>query len=236
MSGQIVPLNNEKHRDLKVTAAVNIARIKNEYLLPLIIQEFIVVATEYPIVFVKHEHTGAFQAVAMLGIESKENLFCKGDRWDGLYIPRLIRNHPFSLVFKDEKKEEFMLCIDEAYQPYKLQDAHALFDIKGEQTEYLKKLVANMVSDAENIQLTASFVSYLAEKELLIANRLSIEIENEKRNIDGLYIIDETKLNALSMEVFEQLRQRGVLPAIYAHMSSLHQIPRLINRKQMRHR
>lgn len=236
MSSRIIPLNKEKHRDLKIRAAVNIEHIKNEYLLPLIIQEFIVAATEYPIVFVKHEQTGAFQAVAMLGIEPKENLFCKGDQWDGLYIPRLIRNYPFSLVYKDEKKEEFMLCIDETFQPDKSQDAHALFDAKGEQTEYLKKLVANMVSDAENMQLTTGFVDYLAEKKLLIANRLSIEIENEKRNIDGLYIIDETKLNALPIDVFEQLRKRGVLPAIYAHMSSLHQIPRLINRKQTQHR
>jgi hypothetical protein len=232
MTTKTVPLSSEKHRDLKVTAAPNIDLVKDQHLMPVLIQEFVVAATEFPIVFVKNEQTGAFQAVLMTGIEPKENLYCKKNTWDGLYMPRLARNYPFSLVFKDRNKGELFVCIDESSSLLNKKGSEALFTSAGEQTDYLKKLTENMIRDAENAQLTAGFVNYLVEKELLTSYRLTIEIKGEKRNIDGLYMIDEAKLNKLPGNEFESLRQRGVLPPIYAHMASLNQIPRLIRRKQ----
>jgi hypothetical protein len=232
MTTKTVPLNSEKHRNLKVTAAINFDLVKDQYLIPVFLQEFVVAATEFPIVFVKNEQTGAFQAVAMAGIEPKENLYCKKNNWDGHYIPRVIRSYPFSLAFKDRNKGEFFVCIDEGSSLLNKKGGEALFTDSGEQTDYLKKLTENMVRDAENSQLTTGFVNYLVEKELLTSYRLTIDIKNERRNIDGLYMIDETKLNKLPASEFESLRQRGVLFPIYAQMGSLNQIPRLIKRKQ----
>jgi len=46
-----------------------------------------------------------------------------------------------------------------------------------------------------------------------------------------LYVIDEKKLDALSDDEFNELRSKGLLPIIYAHLSSMHQIARLAKKQ-----
>ncbi len=43
----------------------------------------------------------------------------------------------------------------------------------------------------------------------------------------GIYIVDEKKLNSLSDEQLLDLIKRGLMPAIYAHLMSLQQVQRL---------
>jgi hypothetical protein len=54
------------------------------------------------------------------------------------------------------------------------------------------------------------------------------------KNINGCYVINEERLNALSMERFAELREKQYLPAIYAHLVSLAQIERLVMLKDER--
>ena len=46
-------------------------------------------------------------------------------------------------------------------------------------------------------------------------------------NIDGIYVIDEKALNELPDEDFLAFRKQGLLPLIYAHLSSLQQLRRI---------
>ena len=54
-----------------------------------------------------------------------------------------------------------------------------------------------------------------------------IDVAGEKRNINGLYLIDEQKLNQLSDEAFLELKKRGILGPIFGHLGSLNQVNRL---------
>ena len=51
--------------------------------------------------------------------------------------------------------------------------------------------------------------------------------QSPRYEIDGLFTIDEEALEKLSNEEFQELRQRGLLPIIYSHLTSLQQIGRL---------
>ncbi len=42
-----------------------------------------------------------------------------------------------------------------------------------------------------------------------------------------IYLVSEQKLAKLANDEFISLRERGYLPAIYAHLGSLHQLQRL---------
>jgi hypothetical protein len=54
------------------------------------------------------------------------------------------------------------------------------------------------------------------------------------RNINGCYVINEERLNSLSVERFVELRDKRYLPAIYAHLVSLAQVERLLMLKEDR--
>jgi hypothetical protein len=51
-----------------------------------------------------------------------------------------------------------------------------------------------------------------------------------ERRVNGFFVIDREKFDALTDEQFLSLRKFGVLPAIYAHFSSLERIGALIAR------
>ena len=67
----------------------------------------------------------------------------------------------------------------------------------------------------------------LAELDLLAERSLNIDMDDQKINLTGIYFIDEKKLGELSDEKFLDLKKRGFLPVIYAHLMSLNQMRRL---------
>lgn len=79
-------------------------------------------------------------------------------------------------------------------------------------------------------QQTQAVCQYLADKNLLVSQQLTIKLERseQKININGVYLIDDKVLNELSDEDFLELRKKGLLPIVYAHRASLNQLSRLI--------
>jgi len=88
-----------------------------------------------------------------------------------------------------------------------------------------------LVSFIEFSQVTEAFTKYLADKELLVAQTLTVEIKGEKKDINGIYLVDEKKLNSLGDEEFLDLRKRGYLAPIYSFLTSTHQVARLARLK-----
>ena len=57
---------------------------------------------------------------------------------------------------------------------------------------------------------------------------MRVNAANQVRNITGCYVINEERLNNFSDSLFLDIRHKGYLPAIYAHLLSLPQIERLV--------
>ncbi|MDP5207181.1 SapC family protein, partial [Alishewanella sp. SMS9] len=57
-----------------------------------------------------------------------------------------------------------------------------------------------------------------------------VTINEEKRNINGINMIDDKALNELSDETFLELRKLGYLTAIYAHLMSLQHTQKLVQK------
>ncbi|MBE0362375.1 hypothetical protein PULV_a2994 [Pseudoalteromonas ulvae UL12] len=223
----IQPLHNVTHAKTKIKNGINTEFMKTQHLVPIVAHEFSRVANEYPIVYVKNAETGEFQPVAMLGLEPNENLFIKDGKWEGMYIPHALVRYPLALVANPEDKEKLMVAIVQSSDLVNEEEGRELFDEKGEETEYLKRRKESLISYLEFSQVTAAFSKYLADKELLSAQTLTIEINGEKRDINGIYLIDEKKLNELSDEDFLDIRKRGFLGPIYSFLTSMHQVNRL---------
>src|SRR5262245_12373634 len=68
--------------------------------LPLSFSEFTVACRDYPIAFVRNENEGNYVAMAVLGLESGQNLFHAPDGgWDSaVYLPAYVRRYPFCMT------------------------------------------------------------------------------------------------------------------------------------------
>ena len=231
MTDVVKPLHNVEHKDVKIKNGFNADLVKDQYLVPVVAHEFARVANEYPIVFVKNNESGEFQPVAMLGLEPNENLFVQDGKWTGAYIPHALTRYPLVLSKHPENEEQLFVGINESSDLVNKDEGNALFDEKGEETDYLKRRKEGLISFVEFSQVTATFTKFLADKELLAPQTLTLDIKGEKRDINGIYLIDEKKLNELSDEEFLELRKRGYLPPVYSFLTSMPQVNRLARLK-----
>ncbi|WP_394226450.1 SapC family protein [Pseudoalteromonas spongiae] len=231
MTDVVKPLHNVEHKDVKIKNGFNTDLVKDQHLVPVVAHEFARVANEYPIVFVKNNESGEFQPVAMLGLEPGENLFIKDGKWQGAYLPHALTRYPLVLSKNPENEDQLFVGINESSDLVNKEEGNALFDEKGEETDYLKRRKEGLIAFVEFSQVTAAFTKFLADKELLIPQTLTLEIKGEKRDINGIYLIDEKKLNEMADDEFLELRKRGYLPPIYSFLTSMPQVNRLARLK-----
>ncbi|QYJ88983.1 SapC family protein [Shewanella halotolerans] len=227
---KIVPLSTEKHLNIKLTHSNDFSRFNKEHLIPVLAREIPSLAAEFPIVFVKNGETGQFIPVAIMGIEPEVNLYCQSNQWDAPISPIGFSNAPLSIARTSEEGDNVIVCIDEE-SPMVSEDAgNRLFTDEGERSEYLTARTNALLDVAAMHQQTQAVCQYLADKNLLVSQQLTIKLERseQKININGVYLIDDKVLNELSDEDFLELRKKGLLPIIYAHRASLNQLSRLI--------
>jgi len=218
----------EAHRLTKVKENTHYHAYKNHHILPIVVHEYASVATEFPIVFVKNADSGKFDSVAMFGFEVNENNFFKEGEWQGYYTPQNMRKEPFSVKATSNEFDNFVLCIDESSDLVSSSEGEALFTDTGEQSDFLKAKQKEIIALLEKTFLTDALIKLLIEKDLLIPRGFTITREDgSKHDVDGIYIVSEQKLQALSKDDYLSLKTKGFLLPIYAHLISLNQIGRL---------
>ena len=227
MSLQIAPVQKEKHAQTKINTANAFTFAQEQHILPVVVQEFVRVGAEMPIVFIKDPASERFDVVAMLGLKTGENLMVANGVWQGFYVPKVLWNHP--LIFADDPAQEGQLIVAlvESSPMVNTETGHALFNEDGTESDFLVSRVDSMKEFFLQSQTTKAFNQALADMDLLTPQTLTIKLEGKPREITGIYIVDEKKLNSLSDEQLLDLSKRGMMPAIYAHLMSLQQVQRL---------
>ncbi|PHZ84826.1 SapC family protein [Paremcibacter congregatus] len=224
MPSNFVPLNPVDHGLLKIRARKDFRLMKDAHVIPLGVHEFFQASAEYPVVFVKNSENGQFIPVAMMGLKPGENLFVGPEGWEGLYIPMAIRNHPFHLMRNPQDEEKVMVAIDEKSTTLSLDEGARLFKDDGSRSDILEERMQDLRNHFESSQLTESFTALVTGLDLLAQRNLTVEVSGETIDLEGIYFIDEVKLNAVPDDQFLDLRQHGFLPLLYAQMVSVHQI------------
>jgi SapC len=230
-----VALNRDRHQKLKIQLKADhfsFAAKTNSVLLAS--SEFAEASRDYPIVFVGKEG-GPFTVAVLVGLSDKENLLVgEGGVWEsGTYIPAFIRRYPFVLAGADDA-ESLTVCIDESYAGLTDVSGESLFSTDGVETEYLKNVVEFLRLFHSEMKRTSAFASKVAELGLLTPKVITVEHEGRKQTLDGLWVVDETKLTALSDAQTLDLVRTGTLGMIYAHLVSLNNVARLAKRLDSR--
>jgi hypothetical protein len=227
MFKKIVPITKEKHKDLKVKATSGFAFAQGSHLASIMVHEFSRASSIYPIVFLEDKTEDKFMPVVMLGLEEGKNLFVDGDTWRASYIPAIVRRYPFALATTGEANK-YTICIDEDSDFLSTEDGEPLFNEKGEASEAIERVKKYLTELQQMERFTAEFCKYFEEKNMFTPLNMKVKVGNEIKNISGAYVINEERLNSLSDETFLEMRKKQYLSVVYAHLSSLSQIERLL--------
>ena len=226
---QIKPLTYEKHGRLGLIEQRDFSGHREENFVPVVFQEFSAMATEFPLVFVRNKKTGDFMPSALMGLDQATNLYCQTPAWQPTFIPTSFTLEPFAVTQLGSSVEDSEIAIDEHSPLLSETTGEKLYLENGLATEYLKAKVENVVKITEQSLQAVEICRYLAEKKLLVSRTLKLQYSEESRKyeIEGIFVIDEQTIKNLPDEEFRELRDRGLLAMIYAHLVSLQQIHRL---------
>jgi hypothetical protein len=224
-----VALNREAHKTVKIGAVADylFAAKTNSVILAGI--EFIEATKEYPIVFAK-VGDDKFVPVALLGLRDSENLFVDADgKWDARYIPAFVRRYPF--VLAETGTGDMTVCVDEASVAFNAKDGQALFDKKGENSAFLQNALDFLSNYQAEFTRTEAFINTLTKYDLLTEMSAKAEMADGTSFVmNGLMIVDEKKLLELDKNKANELFKSGELGWIYAHLISLTNMSRLLDR------
>jgi hypothetical protein len=224
-----VLMQNDKHANLKATRSGDYTRYKERHLIPIVAQDFFNLASEFPLVFVKNGDAGDFIPVAVMSLREGQNLYCATDQWQAQVVPLSFTNAPFSIARTDAEGDQFAVLIDEDSPMLSETEGEPLFKEGGEKTDYLEQRIDSIVHVSQQVQQTQAICKLLVEKNLLTTNQVQLQHRPDGRtyNIDGIYTVNETVLNELTDAEFLELRGKGLISMIYAHLSSLQQLRRI---------
>lgn len=223
---KLVPLNRDRHRNLKLKADRSLRFAAGTHFVPLTAVEFYDAARDYPVVFSGGESASP---VAMVGVRQGENLFVDAEgRWaDGAYIPAYVARFPFILV-RPAEKSDYTVCLEESYEGLSEAEGDPLFDEEGKESELTKRVVDVLKSLLTETERTRRFVQRLESLELLTVR--SAQVQDRSGKWYGLHdfrVVDEKKLAELDEGVIAELHRSGYLACIYAHLFSLGNVSRL---------
>lgn len=229
MFKNMVPVTKAKHAKVKVKASNSFAFAKDLHVAYITSQEFVRAATTYPIVFIEDGNSGSgFRPVVLMGLEAGKNLFVAEDgTWQASFVPAIVRRYPFALT-KAADSDDYLVCIDEGSDLVNKREGSALFNADGEPTEVVENVKRYLAELQQLDQLTNQFCEAMAGQNLFTPLNMRVGDGAALRNITGCYIVNEQRLNGLSSERFGELREKGYLAQIYAHLISLGQMERLV--------
>ncbi len=224
----IVILNNEAHRKLRVHSMPSPELGDNQRFVAVVIGEFPALAMHYPILFSKDAETGRFYCGVMLGFDAGENLFIEAQRDENLYRPLNLQRGPFYTAGED-------LAIDLDHPRVTPAGERALFGEAGEPSAYLQTVMALMRELKPGLERTKIFIDTLMQLRLIEALTIKSRFDDgSHREVTGLYTVNREALAGLPDDAVLDLFRRGYMQLIHLQLASLNHVSALAQKKNRR--
>jgi hypothetical protein len=239
LTGQVLfyrrpePLSLDRHRKLGIKqVSAPFAFLRTAHAVPVTVTEFGLAATSFPIIFVGQEKT----PVAVMGIRQNENEYvdASGNPDPDSYMPAFVRRYPFVFA-SDNQSDRLLLCIDREASMISENADVPLFE--GEQPSRFTQDAIEFCKEFERQRrATVEFIEMIDRaglfetKSVTFTPRDPSGAAGEPQKIADYFAISEERLNNLSNDKFQEIRNTGALAPIYAHMVSLLNWQRVIQR------
>jgi hypothetical protein len=226
--GALEPLRADRHAGLRVRNA-GFAFAREAAAVPLAAEEFLPAARSLPIVFAAQP---PHMPVAVTGLAAGRSLMVEADgSWRrGAYVPAYLRRYPFLLVRAAPGSDQLVLCIDPGAPQVSRgggDGGEPLFREGGGASPTLDRALAFCRGLEEAALRTRAMAEGLAGMGLLKPAVLQFDLGGRPLRIDGFHAVDRPSLMALPPEKLAELRDRGWLEAVYAHLLSIGGMPEM---------
>ena len=204
--------------------------------IPVSYTEFGVASRDYPLVFASGDEGKTYTPVAVLGLQGAENLFLEDGGWARqVYVPAYVRRYPFCMArvtLDAVEQQERLICVEKAYVAVEGEAGDMLFDDNARPlprwTE-IEKLLNEYEADLER---TRAMCDVLADYRLFEPFTMQATLSGgAPMTLNGMYRVEEKKLELLNADQHRVLIQKGVMGRIYVHLLSLDNFGRLLDRK-----
>ncbi|GAB3011577.1 SapC family protein [Bowmanella dokdonensis] len=230
MARNYVLLDKEAHKKVKIKQDPNLAHAKGSHLVGVSIREFARASSAVPLVFIKDDSANRYHCAGVYGLTEGVNLYYSDEGWQSHFAPLNLQRYPFDVR---PNGEQLSIFIDQDSDRVNEEEGVALFNEDGSVSQYMdsrQKMLADLVN-SENI--TQDFIKKATELDLIEEIKLGVRYASgEQRQLVGLYGISEEKLLKLEDEEVVKLHRNGYLGAMYAMLSSMGQLNRLVQLSQ----
>jgi hypothetical protein len=221
------PLDRERHANIKILEGdAEFGFARSLHLVPLLIGEFTMACKDLPILFMLDGVE--LLPCALLGPRPGTNAFVdENGRWTGNYVPAYLRRHPFASARAEADRE--IVLIDRSWPRFSEDDGAPLFAADDRQPTQTLQQALNFV-DQYGAEYAATTAHTRELKTLDLFRTASIELQSANGStatLAGLLAIDERRLDEMSDERFQSLRQRKLLAPLFAHLMSLSNVSSL---------
>jgi hypothetical protein len=205
--------------------------------IPISFAEFGPAARDYPIAFTSGDGGKTYAAVAVLGLSPGENLFLEGNGWaPGTYLPAYARRYPFCMArvrLDNVEQQNRLICVetdqvDEA-------GGESMFDAQGQPVEKWKPIERLLTEYEADLERCRELCAILADYALLEPFTMQANLkQGGALQLAGMHRAGEKKLEALNAAQLKNLLKKGILARVYAHLLSLDNFARLLDRRAAR--
>ena len=197
---------------------------------PLVATEIASAQKNYPVIFSNLENTQVFAVVSIL---KDTNMFVDNNgHWAPFhYVPAYLRRHPFA--FAKAEGDQLALVIDRGSERITEDPKFPFFDGDKLTTDTQKMVEFCSQVEGER-QRTVDFANKLKELDLLDVQEVtpgSSDDEQQKITLASYYAVNNKKFNELPPESLQELHKAGYLSFIYAHLHSMENWGKLVERR-----
>jgi hypothetical protein len=232
-----VLINNVDHAKLRVINRRSAAYGDGANPVPIFPTEFTEAQREYPILFRK-DGAGAYQAVALLGLQKGESLFLNEPGWRGRYVPAMLARGPFLIGMTPRPGEdgsvqrEPMIMLDLDDPRVSLTEGEPLFLEHGGNSRYLERIAYTLRMLRVGNDLTGPMFALFEELDLITPVKLDIALSDTQTfNLANFHTIDAERMANLDGVSLERLNRAGFLGAALMVIASLNNVNRLVEMK-----
>ncbi|MEO9130832.1 MAG: SapC family protein [Sphingomonas sp.] len=228
-----VALNNVDHGDVRVIAR-NAAEYGDSVNQVMIFPtEFEEIQRDYPIFF-HRDANGAFQAIALLGLDRDENLFLGENGWQGRYVPAALQSGPFTIAMAEQHSggHEPMIHIDLDNPRVSNNEGLPLFLPHGGNAPYLEHITRVLRAIYAGLDAMAPMFAAFEEAGLIQPISVEIQLSDVRKYVlPDLFAISMDALAQLEGPRLERLHKAGFLALAFLVAASLGNVSRLIDLK-----
>ena len=228
---ELIELNKETHRDLRVTTDCTSRFAETQHVLNVRAAEVGKAVSSFPIFFSRNPGTGTWMLSAVASLEQGSNLFVEGDDWTATYKPTFLETYPLFLMRSPHDENSYCVGIDEQSSAFSYEHGERIFNDSGEESLHLSRVKALLEANFENDIQTHLFSQRLEELDLFKSVNINVYYATGNvQTITSLHTIDEDKLKALSPDELHELESKGYLLTVHAILVSIFQLNLLVRK------